>query len=77
MSSMEKIKSWLADDAAEIRRAGPEGGLRILKAMGGWSVIIRAYFKAAGEPDPNIEQVHELRRWAQMRVADYRDEVLV
>jgi hypothetical protein len=75
--AIRKVKAWLADDARQMRQAGPIGALELLKLQGGWSVMIRAYFKAAGAGDPSVEEVRELRTWAMGLVADHRDAVLV
>jgi len=77
MDARQKVEKWLADDARQIRQAGPIEGLKVLRDMGGWSKMIRAYFKAAGAGEPAIDEIHSLRAWAMEQVADHRDAVLV
>lgn len=77
MDARQQVKRWLADDAREMRMAGPIGALEILRLQGGWSTMIRAYFKAAGAGSPSVDEVRELRTWAMDQVVDHRDAVLV
>ncbi len=66
-TKMQMVKGLLVSDAAEIRAAGPLGGVKLLRRMGGWSLIIRTYCKALGlEASP--EDVRSLRAWAQGEV---------